>query len=352
MVRQGTLIAFVAAATLLFSCAKEELIELDGVMTCGTGGSGVVEKMNGVSFEGPVDPITADTLNPMLGTNANWVTFMPFGFTQIGDPSVGYNYTFQWWGEKSEGVAECTAFAHQKGLKVMIKPQIWVQGGVYTGDIGFGTPQEWMDFEADYLDFILEFAHVADSMNAEAFCIGTELKTFIQQRPMFWGHLIDTVKTIYDGQLTYAGNWDSYTSFAHWDKMDFIGIDAYFPLSDSINPSLPALEAAWDPWIQQIKTHAESVNKPVVFTEYGYRSMNYATQHPWDSSVNHPPNLELQRKAYQALFNRLWDLPWFRGGFLWKWHALNSSVGGPMDNDYTPQNKPVLQAISNKYGQY
>jgi hypothetical protein len=41
------------------------------------------------------------------------------------------------------------------------------------------------------------------------------------------------IRKIYTGKLTYAANWDDFDKVPFWKELDYIGIDAYFPLSDA-----------------------------------------------------------------------------------------------------------------------
>lgn len=320
MVRKSKLLTVLPLALLIAftSCKKDEENVVTVMEECGI--PSPPPMMNGVSFEGPVNEIFANEFDPMLDVNANWVTFMPFGFTFEDDPELTYNISWQWWGEKSEGVIKCTEMAHDKGLKVMIKPQVWIMNGAFTGDFDLPDDSSWQVFEQRYYNFIMEFVHIADSLNAEAFCIGTEFKNFWQERPEFWGNLIDSVRANYSGIVTYAGNWDSYVNFPHWNKLDLIGIDAYFPLSPSQSPTVDELLTGWEPWFLNIKAQSELHNKPVIFCEYGYRSMDFTANQPWDSGTNNPVNMAAQDSCYIALYRRFWGEEWFRGGFLWKWH--------------------------------
>ena len=62
-----------------------------------------------------------------------------------------------------------------------------------------------------------------------------------------------------------------------WDALDWIGIDAYFPLATAEDPAPPLrqLEAAWNSRMDAIRSWRESASltdKPLVFTEVGYPS--------------------------------------------------------------------------------
>ena len=56
-----------------------------------------------------------------------------------------------------------------------------------------------------------------------------------------------------------------------------------------------------------------------------------------------------QSNAYQAIFQTFWNESWFAGGFIWKWYDDDPEQGGPNNNDYTPQNKPVEEIIKAWY---
>jgi hypothetical protein len=304
----------------------------------------------GVSFVSPSNPVGADSFDPISQLNANWTAIIPFGFIRTGHSNVEYNIPWQWWGERDEGVIELTEFAHSKDIKIMIKPQIWLMGGAFTGDFSLSTESEWLDLENTYYGYIMHFADLADSLGAEAFCIGTEFKAFIANRPAFWGRLIDSVRAHYPGEVTYAGNWDSYQGFPHWSKLDFIGIDAYFPVGEGETPSVEECVQAWQPHYNSIKSHQQQIGKPVVFTEYGYRSISYCGKQPWDSSGGGTLNMDAQNNTYKALYKVFWNESWFDGGFLWKWYPNHSNSGGLSNDRFTPQNKPAEDIIRAQYG--
>ena len=119
----------------------------------------------------------------------------------------------------------------------MVKPQIWISNGAFTGNMSMPTKEDWEKFESSYEEFILLFAQMAEETQSDIFCIGTELKTFINERPEFWVNLIRKVKKVYHGNLTYAANWDEYAKTPFWSQLDYIGVNAYFPLCEKENPS-------------------------------------------------------------------------------------------------------------------
>ena len=310
------------------------------------------EKMNGLSFVAPVREMEANAYDEALKTNANWITLMPYGYGNGNEAELHWDINWQWWGERKEGLEACVLMAHQKGFKVMVKPQIWFNHGTYTGNITFKSEKEWQTFEQSYERFILDFAEIAAKTKAESFCIGTEWREFVKARPDFWKQLIAKVRKSYKGTVTYAANWDAYEAFPHWADLDLVGIDAYFPLSHSENPTEQELYDGWAPHFKAIQNLSKKVNKPIVFTEFGFRSMDKNASEPWDSGKGTAVNLNNQVNAYNATFKRFWGEEWFKGGFIWKWFSKHSQSGGSSNNKFTPQNKPAQKTLTEWYAKY
>ena len=340
-------LAIIAMLTCPLGCADSSTAQVSQSSTVYNPDS---DMMRGLSFVAPPKKIEAHCFDDVVAVNANWVTLMPYAYGRAGNPGLSWNINWQWWGERTDGTLSCIEMAHAKGLKVMVKPHVWINHGSFTGDLNFGSDEEWKDFEKDYEAYVLEFAKLSEEAGAESYCLGTEWKKFVEQRPEFWSQLIDKVRAVYSGELTYAGNWDSYNRFPHWEKLDYIGIDAYFPLTSDQQPDLKTLKAGWESHLDAIGDHARSVGKQVVFTEYGYRSMDYLGKEPWDSGNGHRVNMQAQVDAYEAFFQTVWHQEWFRGGFAWKWFHDQESSGGTGNNKFTPQNKPAQEVLKKWYG--
>ncbi len=306
-------------------------------------------KFKGASLVSPSGEVSGSLFEPIAAVNANWTAIIPFGFIAPSEATVQYNLPWQWWGERDEGVAKLTKFAHDRDIEVMLKPQVWLRDGAYTGDYEPSSETGWKELENSYQNFILHFAKLADSLDCGAFCIGTEWKKFHQKRPSFWSNLIDSVRAHFSGIITYASNWDSYQTFAHWEKLDFIGIDAYFPLSEAKTPTVAQCKAGWQPILETIEAHQKSVGKPVIFTEFGYRSADYCAKRPWEEKPQDVVNMQSQTNAYQALYEVFWEKPWFSGGFFWKWFPEHAAAGGTNHERFTPQNKPAEDVIREWY---
>ncbi|MBJ6367999.1 glycoside hydrolase family 113 [Snuella sedimenti] len=313
--------------------------------------SSQIEKIKGVSFVASRESITNDHTSPLVDINANYAAVMPFGFIRdLSHPEIVFNTNRQWFGETEAGVKQYSKALSVQHIKIMLKPQIWVWHGLFTGHIAMKDEKSWKQLEDSYSKFILSYAELAKQINADIFCIGTELEQFIMNRPDYWKRLILEIKKRYDGKLTYAANWDEFKRVPFWGDMDYIGVDAYFPVSDSRTPTLEACLVGWKKHKSEISTLSSQYDKPVLFTEFGYRSVDYAAKEPWKSDRGMTQvNLAGQRNATQALFEAFWQEDWFAGGFVWKWHHNHETAGGNENTQFTPQNKPVEALIKSYF---
>lgn len=303
-------------------------------------------KINGMTLESPPEEIDSSQFDPLINLNVNFVAIVPYAFSSNNDPKVIFNDKRQWWGERREGVERVIDMARLRNIKVVLKPQVWIHRE-WVGDFNLEKDTDWKVWEQSYKNYIMFYAKIAAAADVEIFCIGTEYKTATAQRPQFWLDLISGIRKVYHGKLTYAANWDEYENITFWDKLDYIGINAYFPLSQKKSPDVGELELSWLEISKHLKIFQGKFQKPVLFTEYGYRSVDYAAGNQWELN-DKPVNLELQRIAYQAFFNTVWKEDWVAGGLIWKWEFKENS-GGPDNNRYTPQGKPVINTIKRGY---
>ena len=314
----------------------------------------LLEKYNGVSLVASRNPITFEDIKPVLAVNANSVAVMPFAFLEnLKSPDLRFNLEQQWYGERLDGTREAIQIIHNDSLDVMLKPQIWIRRGEFTGNIQMNSEADWKRFEENYKEFILIFAKLAEEEKVEIFSLGTELHNFVEERPEFWRKLISEVKKVYSGKITYAENWDKIEEVSFWQELDYIGVDAYFPLNEEKSPSVKELRENWEPHKKAMRNLSAAEGTPILFTEYGYRNTDFSTKNPWDASrENKSRNDQLQADALEALYLEIWDEPWFAGGFLWKWHHNHKESGGPENNQFTPQNKPAEAVVKRFYGNF
>lgn len=346
VIMKSSLIIFCALIFVL-SCKKDKIIETPTPQPIQEDTVVANFEIKGVSYVATNSPIDSTNMSPLQKVNCNWISQMPFAHGYTNSPNLEFEQSNLWWGETNAGVIATTQLARNKGIKIMLKPQIWISGS-YTGAFTLTQESDWLAWENNYRSYIMNYAHLADSLNIEMFCIGTELKLVVQNRPAFWNSLIDSIRTFYNGELIYAANWDDYQQVSFWNKIDYIGIDAYFPLSNATTPDVKDLVSSWQTTIGEIDQYRISLNKNVIFTEIGYKSVDQCIYEPWNPTST-TLNLQAQSNAYQALFEAFSGKTWLKGAFLWKWYPKHETAGGMGNKDYTPQNKPVEAVIKKAF---
>lgn len=296
------------------------------------------------------------TLARLRALGVTHVTLIPFAFQPRGDvPELRVNTDGHWYAESDAGIRELAVDAAAHGMGLILKPHVWI--GQYSVDgqerhkVGFATEAEWADWEAQYAAFLLHYARLAEEVGADVLVVGTELAYVARTREAFWRRLVADVRAVYGGRLTYAANWwEEYEDVPFWDALDYIGVQAYFPVArDTTAAAYAALHDGWAPHLEALARLQARVDRPVLFTELGYRSVPFAAAEPWrwpsrDGDAGVAPAYELQADLYRAFFERFWGVPWFAGVILWKWYP-GAPDADRLALDFSPQDKPAEAVI-------
>jgi len=286
---------------------------------------------------------------PLVEHNIDWIAQTPFGWQRgPAEPELALVTGGRvLWGETDEGLRVTTELARSRGIRTLLKPHVWVRDG-WRGDLEMASDADWDAWFADYRRFILHYARFAQEHGIEALCVGTELHRTVLARPDDWRDIIAEVRRVYDGRLTYAANWyREFQEVPFWDDLDWIGIQAYFPLTESEDPPLEELLDGWRPWVEAIREVQRRHDRPVLFTEAGYRSGARAAAAPWEWPQRdrvENVDLDLQERLYEALFRTFWDEEWFAGVYWWKWHPPGGA--GVDNNGFSPQDKPAARVLA------
>ncbi|MEW5868553.1 MAG: carbohydrate binding domain-containing protein [Chloroflexota bacterium] len=240
--------------------------------------------------------------------------------------------------------------AHELGLKVMLKPHVDLAGDPEhgRGAIGQGFhAAQWAAWFASYQVFIGHYAQLAQAHGVEQLCIGTELSA-AESRASEWRAVAAAVRSQYNGALTYAAIGDGW-DLTWWEALDYIGLNAYYPLTDENDPTLAELKAAWESRLPSLAALSQSWNRPILFTEIGYLNRDGANRAPWDWTISGTIDLQEQADAYQAVFESVYQQPWFAGLYWWLW-LVDPADGGPCDSGFSPYDKPAEDVLRAWYG--
>lgn len=265
-------------------------------------------------------PGMADAMDEIQGLGGTWITYHPYAWIR-NNGAIRHRQR-----KDDPTVLSPLKEAKKRGLKVMLKPHIGYWGSRFSwrGAITFHNEADWKTFFDSYEDFIVTQAKMAQAGGAQLFSVGVEYKGTIH-RDKDWRRIIASVRKVYKGKLTYAANWDSYKRVPFWDALDYIGVQAYFPLSDKANPKEADLIAGWDVTLKDMKAYAEKKKRKVIFTELGYNRSSQAASKPWEHSEGGPNAEALKLRCMKVSLTRIEKESFIESVFLWKWFPTTRS---------------------------
>jgi len=307
----------------------------------------IKEKQKGVCWVGSPRPLEGWELDSLSLIGITHISQTPFGWQSDANlPDIKWekHSDRMWWGESLEGLKITTDLGREKGVESILKPHLWVKGE-WPGAISMTSENDWTQWFVQYTEFILYYAGYAEFHQIPILCIGTELE-LSSTREKEWRKLIQEIRLVYHGELTYAANFTEYEKIRFWDALDYIGIQAYFPLTDKTNPDLITLKKGWEKKIGEIEKVQTRFHKPVIFTEIGYCNTVDAAIEPWiwpNQRKEIELSEEVQALCYQAFFETAWKKDWLAGAYFWKWYPQPRD----RDPDFTPQNKKAQEVMMN-----
>lgn len=242
-----------------------------------------------------------------------------------------------------ECLIKAIKLAQSYGLAVLLKPHVESRDNVWRGFFKPTDPKKWF---ASYTKMMTHYATLARDNDVRMVCVGAELVSLSHTHRALWDDLLKAVHQIYKGKLTYAANEEELNKVCFWDSplINYIGIDAYYQLTNKKNPTAAELKVGWQKALKAILTNAPT-KKPILILELGYRSLDGANMYPEDYEVEGNVDLTEQAKCYQAAFEVLAaSTRRIKGMYWWMWNP-QANAGGKDDTDYTPQGKPAQKIL-------
>ncbi len=297
-------------------------------------------------FNGYISEAAANSLQQLKETGANAVTVIPYTFMPEPTQPFAFPFASGAGSENDESLVHVMDHAQRLGLRVMVKPQIWLHGN-WPGDIRMKTPEDWELFFEHYYQWILHYAFLSEIRGAEVFCIGTEMSETTRLRPEQWKWLIGKIRGLYSGALTYCANWyREFESVSFWKELDYAGISCYYPLSASEQASRTELEEGMRAIAGTLASVSRESGRKVLLAEIGYRSIPHPWVLPHDYDRNATGNQQDQALCYDLAMQNLAAADWCAGIFWWKWPAympyrMNDQTG------FSPLNKQAEKVLEN-----
>ena len=319
-------------------------------------------------------------LDQLVATGANTVTIIPNFFQtdkfsnsvelHLGDPNNPWDNE----SDTFEQVKQSILAAKARGLEVVVKPHLETNNRVWRAELAPTDPKAWFE---SYKAMMVEYAKAAQEAGAAMLCVGTEMDSMIDPTKVCsdgktytqkWAEIIDAVRAVYSGKVTYAATYWTVKDVGFWDKVDYIGTDAYIPSSTVNNPTVDQIVDAWikphfNSWVREVngnmsvvdyyKSLSEQYGKKVIFTEVGYRSMDGANRDPGSFGGTGEYDPQEQVDCYNALFKVMENYggQWLAGSFIWSYYSFENPMEerGVSWTDYTTQHKPANVTITTHY---
>ena len=264
----------------------------------------------------------------------NSVALVPYGWCRLGSPDLRFDGQRSW--ERDTAIETLAQVARSNGMKVFLKPQIWVPRG-FPGELEFERPEERAVWFSRYEAFLRHYATLAARIGADLFSVGVEFSRLARYEDQ-WRRLIALARGWYSGPLVYAANWGrEFESIGFWDALDLIGLNNYYPLPDDL---------AVDGVVSTVAAVQRRFNRPVIFPEAGFPSIKDPHREPW-AEPERAISLEDQARCYEAVFAGFYNQPWFHGVYWWK--VGSNGRGGAGDASHTPWRKPAMEVVRNWY---
>ncbi len=279
-----------------------------------------------------------------LGVDA--VSLMPFAFQR--GPAAPHLRMLNGSPESESdvGLIHAVRRARAHGLRTLYKPQIWVGGGSWPGDVAMGDEVAWEDWWRDYRRFVLHHAVLARWAGADLFSVGCELSGTLG-RTADWRRLIAAVRQVFPGPLTYSGNWNGDLERApFWGQLDAIGVDAYFPLAADPAAGHAALARGAAAVAARLAAASRAWRRPLLLTEVGFPASRAAWVAPHREGGT--PSQEDQATAYEALFRALGRPAWLAGTFVWKAFSGEDDGGRAMARRHRDQQEADFRFLGRR----
>ena len=195
------------------------------------------------------------------------------------------------------------------GLATMLFPYVRVDRKIephhWRGCIEPRDRDAWF---RSYGEWIANLAETSASEGVEIFSLGSEMSS-VDVDTERWVSMIERVRAVYPGRVTYSANWDHYEAVGFWEHLDIVGMTGYFELvaPDENDPTLEEVCEGWREWYVRLIRWQSHIERPILLTEVGYRSNDGAASAPWRwGEEENRVDLDEQRMLYEA-FARVWS---------------------------------------------
>lgn len=295
-------------------------------------------------FNGYISKMAIQSLIQLHTLGADAIAIVPYSYMRKADQPSVIPVVERAGTENDESVIHSAYMAKKMGMTTVLKPQIWL-GRSWPGDVNMKSDAEWESFFQYYHDWIIHYAMLAEIHDIDLFCIGVEFVQATLQNEDQWRKLIRQIRGVYSGPIVYAANWgDEFEQLRFWDDLDYIGVNCYYPLSKKANPSEEELKKGFEQALYKIRKVQAKFNKPVLFTEIGFRSVAETWTEPHAAAKGRAIDKAGQKLCYEVVFEALENEPWCHGILWWKW-PTNTAHQWKKGDGFTPYGKEAEAVV-------
>ena len=285
---------------------------------------------------------SAELLDHLAAMGTNWISITPFGrIWSLQDTEIQMDFEAPY-EENRVAIKTMIRQAKARGIKVLLIPHLWVETTGWRGEIDPGTPEGWAAYQQSYREFVLAWASDAAEAGADALSIGVECKSWSGRFGGFWTEFIADIRAVFPGLLTYSANWDEAESVLFWDQLDFIGINAFYPLADHDGATDDEYLAGAKALVPGLQDLTETLQMPLVFVEVGYTTRADAAVEPWlwpDGMEGVVIDEREQARAMASLLTPFLGRDWFAGFYVWRYYANLDDVSQEAIWGFSPHGK-------------
>jgi hypothetical protein len=293
-------------------------------------------------YNGYGSRLAAHSLEEQASLGANSVALVPYSYMSSPRKPSFIPLMTRAGTETDEGIIFDHYYSQRLGMQTLLKPQIWLGGGSWPGDVAMENEADWQSFFDYYYRWMRHYALLAEIHEIDMLCVGVEFANATLQQGARWEQLISKLRGVYSGPMTYAANWGKeFEQLDFWDQLDFIGLNCYYPLSKKDQPGEQELSAAFTAVIEKAASISKQYDRPLVFTEIGFTSTTTPWINPHKDGRQQKYDGNTQKLCYEIVMEQLRkEQDWCQGILWWKYPSYLQH-GGEGHTGFTPNDKPA-----------
>lgn len=226
-----------------------------------------------------------------------------------------------------EDIKRLVKWSKDRGFFVILKPHAAGQTSMANRNIWTTDTTKFNSkFLGEWSKFLTTLINGVGASNFDGICIGTEMNHIDDKRRDEWVSLIDKVRSIFIGQVTYDALFNRWASVpdvnevVFWDKVDFISLSLYVSVSKDDIATEDQIVNAWysnydyknnqlgdvGNVVELLKKLQNKYNKKIFAMESGYQSASTALFNTNESpNVSKVVNNDLQKRGISGYFKVL-----------------------------------------------